>query len=136
MGNSANMAIQTDNQHEVQTFVTNLNCFYDGGEYGSNPSVFNGARITPAGSPFPSAAGQNIQAKNSGECFGADSTMNLKINDYNTNQEIGEVDFVENDGWTYNIVGPNPNMIDVDINGEQTFIMVTVQPWPSDSERG
>ena len=84
------------NQYEVQTFVSNLSCFYDGGEEGSNPSVFNGARITPAGSPFPSASGQYIEAKNSGECFGANSTMNLKINDFNNNQEIGEVDFVEN----------------------------------------
>ncbi|PBC77553.1 hypothetical protein BX265_2304 [Streptomyces sp. TLI_235] len=35
---------------------------------------------------------------------------------------------MENDGWTYKVVGPDPDLIDVDINGEQTFIMVTVQP--------
>ncbi|MCU7827039.1 hypothetical protein [Kitasatospora sp. DSM 101779] len=29
--------------------------------------MFDGARITPAGSPFPSAAGQKGEAKNSGE---------------------------------------------------------------------
>ncbi|MGW4562211.1 hypothetical protein ACWEN3_07270 [Streptomyces sp. NPDC004561] len=133
MGNSANMKVVNVSQLLLQTFITNVECMYDNGEYGSDLSAFNDTNIGP-GTTYPSPTGQFIETKNSGSCFGVTSTFDLLINNLNTNQEIGQVAFQENDGWSYKCT--NPSVIHVDISGDPTMISVTVQQPPSEGPSG
>ncbi|GGT21816.1 hypothetical protein GCM10010271_26430 [Streptomyces kurssanovii] len=133
MGNSANMKVVNVSNLALQTFVTDVECMYDNGQEGSNLSAFNDTNIGP-GVAYPSDTGQFIETKNSGSCFGVTSTFDLVINDLNTSQEIGQVNFEENGGWYYKCT--NPSAIHVDISGDPTMIAVTVQQPPSEGHNG
>ncbi|WP_225834601.1 hypothetical protein [Streptomyces sp. NK08204] len=125
MGNSAMMMVTNDNADPVRTFIDNVTCMYDHGQGsapGSDLSVFND-QVIDSGQTFPNSNGQYIETKNSGDCFDVTSTFDLKVINANTNEEIGIVHFEELGGWSYKA----PSTINVDLSGDPTYIIVTVQ---------
>jgi hypothetical protein len=128
MGYGAFMKVVNNRSDVVQTFVTDVNCMYDGGEDGSDLSLFNNAKID-AGSSVPDAQqGQYIEAKNSGGCFFESSTFTLKVEDGTNHVVIGQVVF-EDSSENWNFTSSNPDVIDVYVNnsGDQAVIQVTVE---------
>jgi hypothetical protein len=128
MGYGAYMNVINDRSAAIQLFITDVNCMFDGGEEGSNLSLFNNA-LVKASSSLPESGNQYIEAKNSGGCFGADSTFTLKVEDAENHAIIGSVIFNENYENYAVQSNSNKDVIDVNINnsGDQARITVTVE---------
>jgi hypothetical protein len=122
------MNVINDRSAAIQLFITDVNCMFDDGDEGSNLSLFNNA-LVKASSSLPESGSQYIEAKNSGGCFGADSTFTLKVEDAENHAIIGSVAFNEN-LENYEVQSnSNKDVIDVNINnsGDQARITVTVE---------
>lgn len=127
MGFGAYMNVANQRPAPITTYVTGVQCMYDGGDQGSELSLFNSATIQ-ANSTLPGGQGQYIEAKNSGSCFFDSSTFSLKVEDATTSAIIGTVSFTDSgNNWTY--TNTNTDVIDVYVNnsGDQAVITVTVE---------
>ncbi|MFP2904151.1 hypothetical protein ACLESD_03570 [Pyxidicoccus sp. 3LFB2] len=122
------MTVTNNRSTPIRLFVTDVECMYDNGDDGSNLSTFNNA-VVGANASLPTSGSQYIEAKNSGGCWGADSTFTLKIVDDNDKADIGSVGFTENNENYDTSSNTNKDVIDVYINnsGAQARITVTIE---------
>ncbi|HEY0021015.1 MAG TPA: hypothetical protein VGC13_32235 [Longimicrobium sp.] len=78
MAYGAYMSIKNTMSTPATMTLGEVHCFYDHGEEGSNPSIFDGAVIAPGGT-FPPGGPQYIEAKGSGTCAIASSFFDLGV---------------------------------------------------------
>lgn len=127
MGYGAYMTIQNQRSEAIRTFITEVQCMHDDGEEGSNLSLFNDARIESE-TQLPRTSGQYIEAKASGTCFFKNALFNLKIQNDETHDVIGQVAFQDRSkAWHYNNENEDAIAVYVDNRFDQGVITVTVK---------
>lgn len=127
MGYGAYMTVKNNRSGAIHLYITDVQCMYDGGDEGSDLSLFNNA-VVNGGAQLPGGSGQYIEAKASGSCFFDDSKFTVKIEDNSNEAIIGHVAFDDNaESWNY--TNDNEDVIDVYVNnsGDQAIITITVE---------
>jgi hypothetical protein len=127
VGYGAFMHMTNNRSKPVLIFITDVDCMYDGGDEGSNLSLFNNAQIA-GGTSLPAGGDQYIEAKASGSCAFNPSTFTVKVEDADTKTIIGHVAFSDSSqNWNYK--NDNEDVIDVYCNnsGQQARIKITVE---------
>lgn len=121
MGYGAFMKVKNDLSVPIHLLVQDVDCMYDGGEQGSNLSLFHDVDLQP-GQSLPASGTQYIEAKASGGCAFAPSKFTLNVVDVGT---IG----IEDDSENYFVANnTDPNALSANINnsGQQAQITITV----------
>lgn len=130
MGYGAYMNVINNSSVALRTYITNVNCMYDGGGSPSNLSFFNNAVINP-GDQLPGGNGEFIEAKGSGGCVFENSNFTLKITVDSTGDEVGEVNFTDpSHDWQPQSSSSNINPY-VNNSGSTATIVVTIATVPA-----
>ncbi|GLV53315.1 hypothetical protein KDH_01700 [Dictyobacter sp. S3.2.2.5] len=121
MGYGAFMTVKNELPTPLQLFVEDTQCMYDGGQEGSNLSLFNDV-VLQSNQILPASGRQYIEAKASGGCFLEPSSFTLNASN------IGKVTIVESGNNYYANDNTNPDALSININnsGDQAVITVIV----------
>jgi hypothetical protein len=95
MGSGAFMQVYNSTGDTATIWITNVSCFYQNGEEGSNLQAFNGAIIGP-GKLFPPNP-VYIEAKGSGGCWFTPSHFNLGWEGREPTISVGSGDWVHSE---------------------------------------
>ncbi len=126
MGYVSIMTLTNDRSEALRTFIDDVQCMYEHGQYGSRLDIFDNAVIQPR-SAFP-AKGANIQAKASGACNSMTSHFDLKVTRESDGVTLGTLHFWDsNQAWG---VSNNTNKdllhVNIDNAGDQGIIEIIV----------
>ncbi|HEY0021017.1 MAG TPA: hypothetical protein VGC13_32245 [Longimicrobium sp.] len=118
MGFGAYMRVTNNKSTPVTTLINDVECMYDSGEGGSNPSYFNNLTIPP-GQTLPSGVGQYIEAKDSGTCFFVSSHFTLQVIG-------GNAVFITESGHSYSGESATGVAVHIDNSGDQAQIDIRI----------